>query len=887
MASLKELYEEVNGKTLRAQVVVAGRIITPQPRSISWSYAMGQTPTLTFETDNPAPAYVVPGASVIVYVGFNNRLAMVFNGRIESASPQATGLTVQASGQSKLLDNPYKRLVLTTDGVTTSSALVTAILQAAKVQSYHVDLPAWTPGTIVQQPLQFTTYAEAVNKLAEPFGSPYYEMPTGQIRVELRDPVPAPAAFRTYFSGIIRSDGSWLLPPSITNANAQPRIRNLSVESLVREIRNKVAVRGAGVEEIGPDGETNVNVIETDADAPSPWIPDIDGDPQFVEMVIDNELLDTAATVASVAARYVELYNRLWEGVNLSVEGDPEIFLGATVQVIDTMYTGTYAPYFVEGYTSTISGNDFSTELSLRGGRAAGTTPRIDPFAIFVWTNQYVSIPPKMDTQGLNSHSLSPAAAKLKQFVPGGGGDSNGTPGRKVIITFDGSRSVDPDGRIVSYDWADDLGRTGTDRVVTFAYEPDEAGSGQMTLTVTDDDGRTDAQTETFNINTESPYDGYGTDPLGDPGPTSIPDPDLTLSDDSEIVGLEGSLEDFSGDASRVLTFVAASGGGIVVFPNGSTRRLFVGIAYCVAIRADPENPQRGLVGFGTKSGQIVFFSVQANRWGTFVTSTRQETGIVPGAVLGLTLGDTEFTALVLTNGGAGYETSLGATFKSSTVGAVWSRASADEPILSAALPFVNPVGLGGDGTVEQNGPYGVLLHDAEEPTAGLTTVYQETFLIDPNGQSYYYPDAENDPANRAAINVDGLVGIAPSMAEDDAYYAVDKTGSFYFGSPPNFDLISADVLSGLGLVSSGSWEPGTEGVMLVGGLNGLAKTFSKPGGPTTGGAIVGGGVGGDGGASLADWPYGFIFQTVTWPLPLFSPPADLVNISSGTEPPD
>ncbi|MDH3458376.1 MAG: PKD domain-containing protein, partial [Gemmatimonadota bacterium] len=64
--------------------------------------------------------------------------------------------------------------------------------------------------------------------------------------------------------------------------------------------------------------------------------------------------------------------------------------------------------------------------------------------------------------------------------------------------TFDGSGSTDPDGTIVSYEWDFGDGATGTGVSPSHTYAA--AGTYDVTLTVTDNDGATDTQATTATI---------------------------------------------------------------------------------------------------------------------------------------------------------------------------------------------------------------------------------------------------------------------------------------------------------------------------------------------------------------------------------------------------
>lgn len=80
--------------------------------------------------------------------------------------------------------------------------------------------------------------------------------------------------------------------------------------------------------------------------------------------------------------------------------------------------------------------------------------------------------------------------------VANAGGPYNGIVG--VPLTFDGSLSVDPDGTIVSYEW--DFGDTGFGTGVSPTHTYTAPGTFNVTLTVTDNDGKTDSDSTTASI---------------------------------------------------------------------------------------------------------------------------------------------------------------------------------------------------------------------------------------------------------------------------------------------------------------------------------------------------------------------------------------------------
>lgn len=466
MTTLADLYEEVDSKVLTIRAVVDGISLPIPPRSAEWSFRRSVVPTLRFTISNPPPAFVVEGAKVNLFVGFDGLVAPVFAGQIESVTLTHEGCQVHCTGMSRALDIPYRRQVVTIDN-TSATVAVTSLLTAAGLTYYFVDLPAWQIGTPDVVSIEFQSYAEAVNLIAEVDGSPWWEMPDGQVRVELRDPIPAASWFREYFSGQLTGT-TYSQPSEVTNAAARPRIRGASLLKLLNLVRNRVTVRGRTDPDVG-------DPFEATAQALSPWVTT---PPTYIDFYLNNELLQSQTKVTETAVRHLGLQNRLQHQLQLSIDGDPEIFVGATVKVIDPNYTGISARFVVEGYTSRLADTDFSTTLDLRGGLGAGTTPQVAPVAAFIW---------KTDQ-----------SLKLNQVIPASAG---------IVFSFDGGPSKDFDGQIVSYAWSDTEGNVGSGRFFTVAYNPATVTSVTVTLTVTDNDGLTDSISRTITIEESSADD--------------------------------------------------------------------------------------------------------------------------------------------------------------------------------------------------------------------------------------------------------------------------------------------------------------------------------------------------------------------------------------------
>lgn len=493
--TLAQIYEERQHKDISWQVLVAGQVL-PNVKALRWRFSMGSVPTATVSIHGDLPSYVKLFAPISIDIGWDGQRGRVFTGNVESPTRVPGQIDIECVGLSRKLEVPYKRninVVFLGD----ANAIVSSLMSASGVTNYVVNLPAWSIGTVVVQDLEFQSYGEAVNKVAEVDGSPWYEMPSGQVRVERRDPIPGPTATQAYFTGQLTGVVS-AKPALIANPNAKPRIRNIQVRQHPRETRNHITILGAMVDTTGPSGEVNTDQVETACFGPSPYIP---SPPTYQDFTLGNELIDYPAKAAQVCARHYGLKNRLPIDVSGEVDGDPRLFLGETIQIEDPDYTGTTSRWFLKGYSGQADERDFRSSLELTGGPAAGGTAQIEPFACFTWAQ------PK----------------KLIQSVPAG------TPcvpagGKATIVTYDGGCSQDFDGEIVSYDWSGTAcgGWTATGQIVTRAYDYATISSDTVTLTVTDDDGNTDSVTQTV-ITKPTEENPLGDDTSGGGGPLVVP----------------------------------------------------------------------------------------------------------------------------------------------------------------------------------------------------------------------------------------------------------------------------------------------------------------------------------------------------------------------------
>lgn len=257
----------------------------------------------------------------------------------------------------------------------------------------------------------------------------------------------------------------------VTNSFAALRVLDIGDEVDEDQIKKKIIVRGAVYPSLENGDEVQAQItdsVSTDRDDI------VAGDPNLFAMTYLNDLINTAQVAADVADRLLDKYHRVLQSIEVEVPFDPRMQLGVTITIDDPAVTGVTGNWYVHGYRHTLSAGSAVTQMSLFGGDQSGTTGEHPPQVAFI-----VNIERELIGNAL-----------------------------MAIVTFT-STSTDRDGWITNYRWADNYvggvnDVNGELTSVTFAYDSSVDPVVQMTLTVTDNDGRTASALRDIDVTTNN-----------------------------------------------------------------------------------------------------------------------------------------------------------------------------------------------------------------------------------------------------------------------------------------------------------------------------------------------------------------------------------------------
>ncbi len=302
-------------------------------------------------------------------------------------------------------------------------------------------------------------------------------------------------------------------------------------------VGNNVDTTGFGVSIFMGNGDGTFsaaqNIVSTDGvEATSIIAVDIDKDNDFdlvmPRLVLHNDgnggfdvsnQLERQGTPLHIVS--VDLNKDTWTDIVLSGEGGMGTYTNDQSGIFSAVDRG-FEDGPLRGHTAgdfTLDGNvdvalvrEDTDDLRIFLGDGAGVLARDTPLLFPVGDEPQNIVSGDFNNDGMldiavsNRNAGSPTVSVLLQHDPNAppnelpvanpGGPYTGTV--DIAVQFDGSASSDPDGTIASYSWDFGNGTTGTGATPSVTYA--EAGTFNVTLTVTDDAGETNSVSTTVEI---------------------------------------------------------------------------------------------------------------------------------------------------------------------------------------------------------------------------------------------------------------------------------------------------------------------------------------------------------------------------------------------------
>jgi len=302
-------------------------------------------------------------------------------------------------------------------------------------------------------------------------------------------------------------------------------------------VGNNVATTGAGVSVFIGSGDGTFsaaqNIVSTNAVEVTGIIAvDVDKDNDFdlvtPRLVLHNDgnggfnvnnPLERQGTPLHIVS--VDLNQDTWADIVLSGEGGMGTYTNDQSGIFSAVDRGfedgplrghTAGDFNLDGNADVAFVREDTDDLRIFIGDGAGVLARDTPLIFSVGDEPQNIVSGDFNNDGMldiavsNRNAGSPTVSVLLQHDPNAppnelpvanpGGPYNGTV--DVAVQFDGSASSDPDGTIASYSWDFGNGTTGTGATPSATYT--EAGTFNVTLTVTDDAGETNSVSTTVEI---------------------------------------------------------------------------------------------------------------------------------------------------------------------------------------------------------------------------------------------------------------------------------------------------------------------------------------------------------------------------------------------------
>ena len=360
---------------------------------LTWSVPQPQYSNVLFEPMN----------RVVVQQGWNktSTLRTTFFGfidRVEMSNPPQQ-MTLECRDILKLAENNYfinsNRKVYFTDVVEDepdpnnpggfmggqpveerqAQRIITDLLTESGIPSNRLNLDfleypaegAIIIGNHAKAVFVYESALDAVSRICDLIGYRIWSDENGYIQCREVRAIASETASMSYSSQTeaLNNDGTWTV---INEGNL------ITVESNVDDdLRNWIEVISSHDE----------NVSATVA-GPSDYIT---SPPDYRRSEIRSFLLDTHELAIAVATRVYNDLNRLRYTAKATIEGDPRMTIGRTVEIYDQYVTQSSIKYFVYDFSSEFSSGNYTMTLGLTGGSGPGSLPisNVAPVAMFTY----------------------------------------------------------------------------------------------------------------------------------------------------------------------------------------------------------------------------------------------------------------------------------------------------------------------------------------------------------------------------------------------------------------------------------------------------------------------------------------------------------------------
>ncbi len=323
-------------QTITIRCLIDGLPVEPISVSIDQGYdVVSAVATIVLPE---VPGWVTFRQELKIYLGYDGFSIPVFIGFIEEDGRNYFPLdnTIKAAGYLKLSQYQYPTALAYPSK--TVSYIINDLLGLAGIGNRDIAVDSTVLGTIEDITLASGTPTwSLINDIAQTFGYKVYDSPDGVVRSMLVSGVPATGGAFSYVQG--------------TNIFSISRPRTIS------KIYNQVSVKGL------PQPGVTWPTVRQEANSlvPNP--------PEFNDLPVWSQVIQTAAIASTVAERFMEEVNRVAEEIDLEVPGNPYLQPGMTIQITaSNIGINSATSYRIRHVTHTVESDKYTSHVICDGG---------------------------------------------------------------------------------------------------------------------------------------------------------------------------------------------------------------------------------------------------------------------------------------------------------------------------------------------------------------------------------------------------------------------------------------------------------------------------------------------------------------------------------------